>query len=330
MPLISVIMPVYNVQNYVAMAIESVLNQCDDLELIIVNDGSTDESREISEKYLFDNRVQIHTIENSGLSTARNTGLALATGEFVYFMDSDDALRNGFFELIKPILTNPTCDGISFSYEETIDEDVAGALLKSVTSITRNDKRNKLEILTDLMHESVEIMAWTYIVRRSILIKGNVKYTPGVLFEDNNSAPKIFAAGNSFFLVSFDIPPYLYRQRQGSIMANMRYKKTLSMLKDDLFVSRDAYRVYMKYVSDEATHWYFNKLNALYLDYGADLFNEQQAIKLLNDIKGESKRTYSAWKNQFTMKEKVRYLRVQNLFFDKIFRILAGVYYGRS
>lgn len=79
MPLISVIMPVYNVQDYVATAIESVLNQIDDLELIIVNDGSTDNSQKICEKYLFDNRVQIHTIKNSGLSVARNTGLELAT-----------------------------------------------------------------------------------------------------------------------------------------------------------------------------------------------------------------------------------------------------------
>ncbi|MGY4842902.1 glycosyltransferase family 2 protein [Weissella cibaria] len=207
MPLISVIMPVYNVQDYVATAIESVLNQIDDLELIIVNDGSTDNSQKICEKYLFDNRVQIHTIKNSGLSVARNTGLALATGEFVYFMDSDDVLRNGFFKLIHSILLNQRCDGISFSYEETNDEDIAEALLRPVTSITRNIKRNKIEILTDLMHECVEIMAWTYIVRRSILIKEDVRYTPGVLFEDNNSAPKIFAAGNSFFLVSMDIPP---------------------------------------------------------------------------------------------------------------------------
>lgn len=330
MPLISVIMPVYNVQDYVATAIESVLNQIDDLELIIVNDGSTDNSQKICEKYLFDNRVQIHAIKNSGLSVARNTGLALANGEFVYFMDSDDVLRNGFFELIHSMLLNQRCDGISFSYEETNDEDIAEALLRPVTSITRNIKRNKIEILTDLMHECVEIMAWTYIVRRSILIKEDVKYTPGVLFEDNNSAPKIFAAGNSFFLVSMDIPPYLYRQRQGSIMAKMRQKKTPSMLKDDLFVSRDAYRVYMNYVKDEAIHWYFNKLNALYLDYGLDLVNERQAIKILNDIKEESNRTYSVRKSQFTTKEKVRYFRVQNLFFDRVFRIMMGVYYGRS
>lgn len=94
-PLISIIMPVYNTEAYLDMAIQSILEQTqEDFELIIVNDGSTDGSPAIVSKWQRqDHRIQIVAQDNQGLSAARNTGLRHAVGEFIYFMDSDDYLR---------------------------------------------------------------------------------------------------------------------------------------------------------------------------------------------------------------------------------------------
>lgn len=92
MNLVSVIIPVYNVEPYLRQCLDSVLNQTyKDIEIIIIDDGSTDHSGEICDKYLkYDNRVIVIHKNNEGLGMARNTGLGLAQGDYVYFLDSDD------------------------------------------------------------------------------------------------------------------------------------------------------------------------------------------------------------------------------------------------
>ena len=95
-PVFSIIMPVYNVEQYISEAIESVLNQSfKDFELLIINDGSTDNSPKIAEYFKEkDSRILIFHQKNQGLSAARNFGIKNAKGTFIYFMDSDDLIRN--------------------------------------------------------------------------------------------------------------------------------------------------------------------------------------------------------------------------------------------
>ena len=95
---VSVIVPVYNVENYLGEAIESVLKQTlQQFEIILVNDGSTDSSLEICKKHLtLDKRIKLIDQENSGVSIARNKGLEISSGEYVFFMDSDDTLHEQF------------------------------------------------------------------------------------------------------------------------------------------------------------------------------------------------------------------------------------------
>ena len=102
MPLISVIMPVYNVEQYLRRSIESVLNQTfKDFELICINDGSTDNSLEILNEYATkDPRIQIINQENAGLSCARNSGLEIVQGEYIAFIDSDDFYATNFLEVL--------------------------------------------------------------------------------------------------------------------------------------------------------------------------------------------------------------------------------------
>ena len=90
-PLISVIVPIYNVAPYVRECLDSVINQTyKNLQIILVNDGSTDESESIAREYLSDERIELVCTKNGGLSRARNTGLEKAIGEYIYFIDSDD------------------------------------------------------------------------------------------------------------------------------------------------------------------------------------------------------------------------------------------------
>lgn len=99
MALISVIIPIYNVEKFLDETIQSVLNQSyEEWELILVDDGSADNSVQVAEKYLGDERISLIRQKNEGVSIARNRGLSLAKGKYIYFLDSDDSIDANFIE----------------------------------------------------------------------------------------------------------------------------------------------------------------------------------------------------------------------------------------
>lgn len=109
---VSVIIPVYNVEKYLAECIDSVLNQTlNDFELILVNDGSRDNSENICKQYIKqDKRIKYIKQENAGVSVARNNGIGHATGDFIFFMDSDDTISNNFLESAYTTAINTQAD----------------------------------------------------------------------------------------------------------------------------------------------------------------------------------------------------------------------------
>lgn len=108
---ISVIVPVYNVEKYIRQCLESIINQTyKNLEIIIVNDGTRDNSMKIVEEYLSDERIRVINKENGGISSARNRGIEEATGEYVSFVDSDDWLEIDLYERIVQILEGNKVD----------------------------------------------------------------------------------------------------------------------------------------------------------------------------------------------------------------------------
>ena len=102
MPIISVIIPVYNSEKYLRKCLDSVINQTlKDLEIICVNDGSTDQSLEILNEYInVDNRITVINQDNLGAGAARNKGLEVAKGEYIHFLDADDWLEPNAYELV--------------------------------------------------------------------------------------------------------------------------------------------------------------------------------------------------------------------------------------
>lgn len=117
-PLISVIIPVYNTGKYLFKCLDSIINQTyRNLEIIIVDDGSTDESSIICDGYaLKDDRIRVIHKENEGVSKARNTGIAVATGDFFHFPDSDDYIENDTYEYLLDLINKHNCDMINYEY----------------------------------------------------------------------------------------------------------------------------------------------------------------------------------------------------------------------
>ena len=125
---ISVIIPVYNVEKYIGQCLDSIVNQTyKNLEIIIVNDGTKDNSMRVVEKYLSDKRIKIINKENGGLSSARNKGMEEVTGEYISFVDSDDWIELDTYERLIKNLTNE--DVIIFNHSRV--EDSTGEVIES-------------------------------------------------------------------------------------------------------------------------------------------------------------------------------------------------------
>ena len=109
---ISIIVPVYNVEKYLSQCIESIINQnYKNIEIILVNDGSTDKSGDICDSYsLKDNRIKVIHKKNEGVSIARNTGLKVATGEYIAFVDGDDFVHEYIYTKLINIINNSKYD----------------------------------------------------------------------------------------------------------------------------------------------------------------------------------------------------------------------------
>ena len=128
MPKLSIIIPVYNVEKYIDCCLKSVINQTiKDIEIILVDDGSKDNSSIICDKYsLMDNRIKVIHKVNQGLGYARNSGIEIATGEYVTFLDSDDFVDLVTYERICKLISKYSLDALYFKYERFSNEDEVG------------------------------------------------------------------------------------------------------------------------------------------------------------------------------------------------------------
>jgi glycosyltransferase involved in cell wall biosynthesis len=185
---ISIILPCYNVENYLARSIESALAQSySDFELLVIIDGSPDNSKSIAENFIkIDNRIQVFEKENGGLSDARNYGLERAKGEFIYFMDSDDWIEPNLLEDNLKIIEDENLDLVIFGYIQD-DENTEGEVIRSTNVLPKVTKYVKGEknITIDTHHLGLLGYAWNKIYRKSFLEKNNLKFEKGTsLVED--------------------------------------------------------------------------------------------------------------------------------------------------
>lgn len=180
---VSVIVPVYNVEKYLKRCLDNLINQTlSDIEIICVNDGSTDNSLEILENYSKqDERIKIINQQNGGLSVARNTGMEVAVGEYIGFVDSDDWVDVDFYEKLYNAAKNNDCDIA-----------VADFLRKH----PKKDKK-RLHIKEEKVYSTPEDKymicrtfregcVWNKIYRKSLLDKINLKFVPGMYYEDRD------------------------------------------------------------------------------------------------------------------------------------------------
>lgn len=226
-PLVSIIIPVYNVEAYLEECLDSVVNQTyKNIEVIAVNDGSTDSSPEIlnryKEKY---GNIKVINQRNSGPSGARNRGIAEATGKYIYFLDSDDYILPETVENIIGKMEKYELDLVRFG-AQPFYEDKSVKIVRNHYDYSKVFQEEKIYNKYEFLRASIKGFAaspWSYIVKAEVLEKHNLQFKPGLLHEDELFTLKLFLYINR---AMYD--PNLYymrRYRSGSIMTSIKGKK---------------------------------------------------------------------------------------------------------
>lgn len=222
---LSVIIPVYNVENYVEECILSVLNQSvNDMEVIVVDNGSTDNSMK-KIKGINDKRVKVYSIEQCGVGAARNYGLRVSNGKYVAFMDSDDFLinKNAYHDMINRLEKSNEVF-ITAKAKYYYEDGTFKSMEKNNNNIFKNKQLTSKEyLLESIKSNRIYVVVWLSIYNRSFLIDNNLFFKEGILHEDELFTNKLLLKLDNILL--FDEEIYGYRQRKGSIMNQMNEKR---------------------------------------------------------------------------------------------------------
>lgn len=212
-PLISVIVPIYNVEKYLDRCIESIVNQTySNLEIILVDDGSPDNCPRICDDWAEkDNRIKVVHKENGGLSDARNAGLLIATGEFVSFIDSDDFIEFHFYEILLLMLNKTHADIAACGFLRFSDQNAIKERIDTANVVVLNTEEALIEIIN---YGLVKQVVWNKLYKKSV-VEG-VTFDIGKIHEDTFWSYKIFGKARQTVVVN-DYLGYYYFQRNDSI-----------------------------------------------------------------------------------------------------------------
>lgn len=213
--LVSIIVPVYNIEDYVLKCLKSIANQTyKNIEVIVINDGSTDGSEKICNRFKKDKRFTIITTENHGLSAARNVGLKKATGKYLAFIDGDDFVEKEFIERMLFAAKENSADIVICGYYETYKTKCYE--VSPVANSLVSGKEATINLLR--FQENIDIVSWNKIYRRS-LFKG-IEYPEGRIFEDNMTTYKVIARAKSVLYIDEFLYTYCRRENSLSITAS--------------------------------------------------------------------------------------------------------------
>ena len=225
--MISVIVPVYNVEKYLEECLNSIQNQIyTDIEVILVNDGSTDNSEVICEKYCEqDKRFKLINQKNQGQSSARNVGVEASTGEFIAFVDSDDIIKINYLEKLMQYMTEDI--DIVESKFSVLKNEFLAEMLGGPTILFEGNSQEAVKIFPNHV---LSVNPVTKLYRRSIVEA--VPYLEGLIFEDIYSGIGMLKYIRK--IIKIDYVGYYYRQHQSSTMHRTFTEKNL-----DVFIVSD-------------------------------------------------------------------------------------------
>lgn len=218
MPKVSIVVPVYNVEDYLIRCLDSLVNQTlQDIQIIAVNDGSTDNSGKLLQIYekKYPEKIKVLEKKNGGLSDARNYGIPYATGEYIAFLDSDDYVELDMYEIMYKKAKEEDSDMVecNFIWEYPNKKKVdVGAIY-----------HNKKEMII-----YARVVAWNKLIKKSVLDMAKVEYPKGLRYEDVEFFYKMVPYYNR---VSFVKEPFVHYIQRSSSISNSQNERTKEIFK---------------------------------------------------------------------------------------------------
>ena len=247
---LSIIVPVYGVEKYIDKCLNSLVKQSlKEIEIIVVNDGTKDNSQKIIDKYVkkYPDKIKSYIKENGGQGSARNYGLKKATGEYIGYVDSDDFVEKDMYKKLYDKAKENNYD-IVVCGNYNVSEDYQN---KNIDAFINNYN-------TDLENIFFGKMAvWNKIYKRDILIKNKLEFKEKVWYEDLAFTLKAIMNSNTFAFI--DEPLYDYLIREGSTMNNSNVQRNLEIL--------DAFDDILSYIKHNKKEEYFDKVEFLAIDH---------------------------------------------------------------
>jgi glycosyltransferase involved in cell wall biosynthesis len=234
--IISVIVPVYNVEAYLPKCLNSILKQkFVDFELILVDDGSTDSSGKICDDFaLLDQRIKVIRQKNGGLSNARNSGINIAIGKYFSFIDSDDWIdENMFFEMYNQAIQNEADIVIAGHYSVELD----GTIVDN-TKLNKQRLLNRVEATSLILgDEEIYSFAWDKLYKSDLF--ESIRYPDGRVFEDTATTYKLFNKAEIF--VQMNQPFYYYLRRESGICLTPEFSRVMKRKEDNYVAFLERY-----------------------------------------------------------------------------------------
>lgn len=327
-PIISVIIPVYNVEKYIRKCLDSVIKQTiTNIEIIIINDGSNDNSLKVCEEYKQkDGRIRLYSQDNIGLGITRNRGISYANGQYLYFVDSDDYLELNYLESLYNVAEKTKADivqGESIMFFENGRDAILEGDYSKIGRYSINPETSEVFLRKIFFTHIYKHYAWNKLYKSSF-VKSNK-----IFFGDNK---RIFAEDTWFQLQTFHYSPniafasgsyYYYRQRETSIMHSEKkdlLKRQAIMVKDYLeFLnvnngSKLEYKICSMIAMDVFTMEALNQINI-----GGDFLGYRNAMKNFN--------SYVEMKNSVSSFNKIKAYKLETKKFRRIYlRIISLLY----
>lgn len=247
---LSIIVPVYGVEKYIDKCLNSLVKQSlKEIEVIVVNDGTKDNSQKIIDKYVkkYPDKIKSYIKENGGQGSARNYGLKKATGEYIGYVDSDDFVEKDMYKKLYNKAKENNYD-IVVCGNYNVSEDYQN---KNIDTFINNYNTDLEKIFFGKM------AVWNKIYKRDILIKNKLEFKEKVWYEDLAFTLKAIMNSNTFAFI--DEPLYDYLIREGSTMNNSNVQRNLEIL--------DAFNDILSYIKHNKKEEYFSKIEFLAIDH---------------------------------------------------------------
>ena len=280
---VSVVLPVYNVEPYLRDCMDSIVNQTlTDTEIICVNDGSPDNSLEILKEYASrDDRITVIDQENGGHAVATNRGIEMATGDYLFLMDSDDVLDLRALEL---------------TYEKAIEKEVDFVLFKAINYDDENDKYYETEVysmdkiaavvgedvfdyndIKGLMFEAI-VTPWSKLFKRDFIMENNIRFPEGLIFEDNVFFYEaLLKAKRIYFLKEFLFIRRWY-PKSSTMNGDLRFLNSIDVanLTIDVFKENGEFENYSDYLYNKKVSIAYFRFRHIKAEFKETFFQEMK------------------------------------------------------